>query len=79
MKTFGYHFRESDQKVSKKALGLSVKKKADLQSRETLENLVKWEFYANGKCIVKTLIKPVVHEDFWVLFPQKWLKVSKKH
>ncbi len=48
-----------------------------MQSRKPYKTLWKSAFHQNGKRIVKTLIKPVVYEDFWVPFPQKWQKVSK--
>ena len=41
------------------------------------KTLWKSAFYQDGKRMVKTLIKPVVYEDFRVPFPQKWPNVSK--
>ena len=71
MKTFGCHFRKSSQKYQKRIRFISKKECEFAESQNLIKPCKKSAFYQDGKRMVKTLIKPVVYEDFWVTFPQK--------
>ena len=71
MKTFGCHFRKSYLKLSKIIRFISKTERDFAESKNLIKHYKNQYFTKTEKRVVKTLIKPVVYEDFWVPFPQK--------